>query len=252
MATRVDIEHAMAAVKPERYREARQLAEAALGRAVVTEDGDRKQHRAPAEVDATPELSALQQSFLARSIALVARLTDRLNEETLGQALAAPSDYHLLLRLVERPEVLALLQASESAAPARLRGLRAREELLAAEGGTASVDEVAEFLHLTRQAVEKRRRAGRLLALSLGRRGYAYPTWQFDPAGPHGVLPGLEAVLGELQTNAHDGWGHLIFFLSPNVRLDGETPLALLRRGDATALAAVRNAARMYGEHGAA
>src|SRR5690606_41693050 len=58
---------------------------------------------------------------------------------------------------------------------ARLRGLRMRARLLAAEGGTLSSTEVADLLGITRQAVNKRRKAGRLIGLATGRRGYAYP-----------------------------------------------------------------------------
>ena len=55
----------------------------------------------------------------------------------------------------------------------RLRGLRAKRELIEAEGGVWTVDQVARHLHLTRQAVDKRRRAGRLIGLDVGRRGFA-------------------------------------------------------------------------------
>jgi len=78
----------------------------------------------------------------------------------------------------------------------------------------------------------------------MGRRGYAYPSWQF---GDDGVLPGLEEVLQDL--GSHDSWTQVGFFLNGNVRLGDETPLAELKRGHAEA---VRRAARAYGEQGAA
>jgi hypothetical protein len=103
--------------------------------------------------------------------------------------------------------------------------------------------EVAKLLGLSRQAVDKRRRAGRLLGLSIGRRGFLYPTWQFTESG---VLPGLEEVLEDLSD--HDSWMQLVFMLTPDAWLDEETPLAELRRGN---LDRVRIAAQMLGEHGA-
>lgn len=62
-------------------------------------------------------------------------------------------------------------------APAFARGRRTRADLPGAEGGTPTAAEVARRLGLTRQAVEQRRRAGRLLALPTDRRGYAYRAW---------------------------------------------------------------------------
>ena len=58
-----------------------------------------------------------------------------------------------------------------------------------------------------------------------GQTRYVYPLWQVRDGA---TLPGLEAVLRE--------------------RLDGKTPLDVLRAGD---IAAARAAARMYGTHGA-
>jgi len=88
------------------------------------------------------------------------------------------------------------------------------------------------------------RGAGRLLALDTGRRGYLYPAWQF---GPRGVLPGIEAVLGAF--DGVDAWTQAAWFLSGDARLDDDTPLEALRRGEAEA---VRRAAAAYGEQGAA
>jgi hypothetical protein len=146
----------------------------------------------------------------------------------------------------ERP--ISLLEAFQATGEpyreALKRGREARKELLAAEGGVLSGAEVAEILGLSRQAVDKRRRAGRLLGLSTGRRGIAYPAWQFTEGG---VLPGWEDVLADLTD--HDPWMQLIFMLTPDMWLDEKVPLTELRRGN---LARVQVAARMLGEHGAA
>ncbi len=182
-------------------------------------------------------------AFLARVLNALAHLAPRLEERTLGDAAGAPSDYAALLYALEAPEALDLLRQDDPLAPARARGLRARAQLLEAEGGTFTAEEVAGLLGLTRQAVDKRRRAGRLLALRVGRRGYAYPAWQF---GQDGVLPGFEAVLADLRD--HDPWARVGFFLNGNHYLDGASPLTELRRGN---VAAVQRAARNYGEQGA-
>lgn len=189
--------------------------------------------------------SPIQAAFVARALNALARLAAELDERSLGNASGAPSDYAALLEALEDPQALTALRRDDLLAPARLRGLHQREQLLEAEGGAISVEDAAALLHVTRQAVDKRRRAGRLIGINTGRHGYAYPLSQFDPLGG-GTLPGLEVVLSDL--HGHDPWMQLAFLLNPNVRLGGQTPLAELRHGH---VEKVRNVARAYGEQGA-
>lgn len=200
---------------------------------------------AAARVMLSASTGAGKTAFLLRALTSLARLTEEAGERALGDAAGASSDYEVLLRALEEPSVLTALRAENPLALARLRGLQYRERLLQSEGGTISVAYVASILGLTRQAVDKRRRMGRLIGLNTGRRGYVYPIWQFGPDGS--VLPGLELVLAELR--GHDPWMQVAFMLNANTRLSGETPLAELRRGH---VEEVRRAARAYGEQGAA
>jgi hypothetical protein len=103
---------------------------------------------------------------------------------------------------------------------------------------------VGAHLGLTRQAVERRRRANKLIGLADGRHGYRYPMWQFSRGG---TIRGLEDVLAVL--SPHDPWSRVIFMLSPSDRLDGAIPLDALREGQ---IEEVRIAAALFGEHGAA
>jgi len=146
----------------------------------------------------------------------------------------------MLLQVLAQPEVLDDLRQKDPLAPARYRGLLARERLLAAEGGTLSAGEMADALGITRQAVDKRRKKRTLIGLTVGKRGYAYPAWQL---GPDGVLNGLKDVLNAM--NEYDAWTQANFMLSKNKWLEGETPLNDLRRGH---LDRVLTAARTYGE----
>ncbi len=182
----------------------------------------------------------LKAAFLARSLNAVARLTSQLDDADLGRAAGATSDYAVLVDALEKPEAIAIARDDDPLAGARLRGLRMRDHILQARGGTLTVEQVAQHLGLTRQGVDKRRRTGRLLALSTGRRGYAYPSWQFQADG---VIPGFERVLKELSVS--DPWMQAAFFLSSDSSLGGRTPLDALEMGD---LENVSRAARAYGE----
>jgi len=186
-------------------------------------------------------------AFASRALRAVARLVAVADEGALTEATGAPSDYDALLQVLARPETVADLHPTVAPDPlrdARLAGLRAREHLLAAEGGAYTSAQTATALGITRQTVDNRRRHGRLLAVTLGRRGYRYPGWQIDRGN---ALAGLDRVLAELR--GLDPWTQLAFMLNPNTWLDDQTPLAELRRGH---VERVRDAASVFGEHVAA
>jgi hypothetical protein len=185
----------------------------------------------------------VQGAYAARALVALRQLVESADQNVLIDATGAPSDYAVLVDALAQPAVVERLREVDPLAPARLRGLRAKERLLAAEGGTLSAGEVAQVLGITRQAVDLRRKRGKLIGLLLGRHAYAYPAWQF---GSEGVLPGLEQVLSDL--SRYDPWMQVAFMLGANDLLEGETPLAELRRGN---LEATRAAARLFGEHAA-
>jgi hypothetical protein len=165
------------------------------------------------------------------------------HEAAIKDALRAPTDFETILHALERPEVAAAVRNQDPLAMARLRGIEAKRRILIEDGGMLSAEKVGEVLTISRQAVEKRRKAGKLIGVSLGRRGYGYPAWQFSERG---TLPGLEAVLDALKP--HDAWTKLVFFTSENAATDGKKPLDVLRSGDVEKVVA---AARTYGEQGA-
>jgi hypothetical protein len=186
----------------------------------------------------------LRAAFVARSLNALDRLVRALDDRALGEAVASPSDYETLIRALAEPGALEALRRRDPLFPGRLRGLLNRERLLAAEGEPLTAEQAARALGMTRQGVDKRRQAGRLLAVRMGGRAYLYPSWQLTPEG---VLPGLESALALLRE--HDPWMRLAFFVNANAALAGETPLAELRRGN---LEPVKRAARLYGEQVAA
>jgi hypothetical protein len=180
-------------------------------------------------------------AFFARSINALMEVSEG---TSLVDVVSAPTDPAVLLGVLERPEVLKHLAGIDPLMPARIRGIRLKQELLNTEGGTISSEQVAKLLNLTRQGVDKRRASGKLIGISMGRRGYAYPLWQFQDGQ---VLSGLEVVLKAMKERAP--WTQVMFMLTSDLHLDGETPLARLRQGD---IDSVVQAARCYGEQGAA
>lgn len=185
-----------------------------------------------------------QEALIARTLNAVADALPYINERTAGDAAGEPSSYDVLLRILEQPEVLDALRARNPLAPALVRGLRGREELLQAEGGGVSAQDAAMLLGITRQSVDNRRRANRLIGLSLGRRGYVYPVWQFVEGG---TLQGLDDVLACLQR--FTPWMQAHFMTTGDARLAGQTPLGALREGR---IADACRAAQAFGEHGSA
>jgi hypothetical protein len=138
------------------------------------------------------------------------------------------------------PELLAELAPIDPLASARLRGMKVKQELLYSDGKPLRSEEVAQLLGISRQAVDKRRNKGKILAVSLGRRGYFYPLWQFRDGA---VLTGLDRIL--LALAKFDGWTQLMFMKTGDLRLNDRTPLECLVSGD---IDAVVNAAACYGE----
>jgi len=140
---------------------------------------------------------------------------------------------------------LALLESdSNPLLQAKLRGVMAKDALLNYQGQALKSNEVALLLGMTRQNVDKYRLGGKLLGVSLNKRGYRYPLWQFTEGK---ILPGLVEVLAALKDISD--WGKLLFMVTGDVRLDNKTPLELLQAGE---IATVIEAAKVYGQHSAA
>jgi hypothetical protein len=106
------------------------------------------------------------------------------------------------------------------------------------------VQQVAELLGITRQAVDKRRREGKLIAVPIGS-DFRYPVAQFTDGE---VVSGLRDVLAAV--GLQGPWGTLDFLITPDVELEGETPLGWLKRHP-DQLEPVLRLARGQGDHGA-
>jgi hypothetical protein len=98
-------------------------------------------------------------AFLARALNGLADVVPALGARTLDEATHAVSDYQALLDAVNSPEVATAWQVSDPFAAARQRAVELKRQLLEAEGGALTVAEVAKRLGISKQAVDKRRRA---------------------------------------------------------------------------------------------
>lgn len=187
----------------------------------------------------------IRSAVLVRALDNIIHIVELLDNKSLENIVSASSNLDVLLSLSEESILL------ESKKPVRedplrsmrLQGLRAKNELLKREGGVITSGQVAKLMGISRQAVDKRRGQGKLLAVSLGKRGYFYPVWQFSEDG---VLPGFEVVMDLLKH--YDPWMKMIFMLSANQRLENRSPLEKLREEH---LDEVFKAAQLTGEQGA-
>ena len=185
----------------------------------------------------------LREVFRRRTEALIERLTEQASDETIAAALEAPSDFGGLARMLSDMAPFGIAADTvDPMAEAIARGAVAKQELLADAGGAWSSTEVARHLGISRQAVDKRRKAGKLLALQSGRGDYLYPLCQFTDRG---VLPGIDRFLTAFPPSS--GWTLLDLLLTPAEEIGDRTPLDALRRGDADAAARV---ASTFGEQG--
>ncbi len=162
-------------------------------------------------------------------------------EEVLADALASPSVRGGLVRLLTETSAEA-----DSSPTTRLReqalarGLAAKEELRERAGGFKPTAWVSEHLGISRQAVDKRRKAGKLLAVAAADGAFAYPMCQFTPDG---VVPGLEEALAAFEVESP--WERLSALVNPAPALGGKSVLAVLGASPSTqerdrALAVVR------------
>lgn len=224
-----------------------------LERFVVCSDyGD---ERLSVRIDRDPEPehrllgSALKQfrktkhpAFCARMLRAVKELEANLTSTLIDEATSAPTDQLVMVEAVSSAPWVSELAVQDPIVAAKLRGFELRQEMLKKSGGALSSGKVAELLNVSRQAVDKRRAANQLLALTQGRRGYSYPTFQFENGK---TLEGLETVLKSL--SALDPWMQVRFFTSPHERLADKTPIEALRKGRTNDVVRV---ASEYGEQG--
>lgn len=145
-------------------------------------------------------------------------------ESVLAEALASPSVRGGLVKLLNGTAAdIDTSRVTELRDRALARGLAAKEALRELAGGFAPTAWVGEHLGISRQAVDKRRKAGKLLAIQAADGTFAYPLCQFSDEG---VVPGLEEALGALQVE--NPWERLSALVNPSPALGGRPVLSVL------------------------
>lgn len=198
----------------------------------------------PSTTDSLPEgeRRAMVEVFLGRTQTLLHRMAEQAPVDTLKASLAAPTDVGTLARLMTEATSRQEVRALDPLAAAFARGAVVQEDLLRQAGGTWSVSEVADHVKTSRQAVDKRRRRGTLLALRIGDT-YRYPLCQFDDTG---VVPRLPQVLRAMPSDS--GWTRLSLLFTETLAGEGSNVLDAVRGGR---VAEALHAIHTWGEHGA-
>lgn len=170
--------------------------------------------------------NSLQAAFLRRAMSALERISANVSAKTLSDALAAPTDAGSVAQLLSNSDVIgAAVTELDPLVPALARNVEHRQRLLKLAGGVLSADEAGRTLGISRQAVDKRRRANNVLAVREGS-DWRYPACQFAEgevvAGVSDVVRGFAAA---------GPWATLDFLLARDTALGGKSPLDLLRSG---------------------
>ncbi|WP_413990669.1 hypothetical protein ACMDCR_00475 [Labrys okinawensis] len=187
----------------------------------------------------------LVRAFVLRTSRALAHIAERMPRERLLEAVGAATDTDVLFRSLREAAAFGAEIEPEKPDPlteALLRGSEMKRDMLKAEGGALSAQELAGHLSMTPQGLGRKRERNQVFWLHAGD-GYVYPAFQI---GKDGVLVGIREVLDAF--TVEDPWMRVNFMLTGDIRLRGCRPLDLLREGR---IDEVVMAARAYGEHGA-
>jgi hypothetical protein len=177
------------------------------------------------------EPNSIRTAFLRRATSALERISANVPAKDLADALSAPTDAGSLAQLLSRSDMVgAAINDLDPLVPALARNVEHRQNLIERAGGTMSAEDAGRILGISRQAVDKRRRAGTLLAVREGS-DWRYPFCQLDQGE---VIAGISDVVRGFA--AAGPWIALDFLLAPDTVLGGRTPLQALRDGDREAV----------------
>jgi hypothetical protein len=199
-------------------------------------------HEARARFRATPAAEALFTRATTAFMREILVMAKPLTAQAQDPKLLARDDKALLSELMIQALQADPLTSKETRL--RLQGQLAFHRLLEQSGGAYTTAEVANLLGITPDAVRKRTRKGKLLAVSRGEHSI-YPAFQFGSTGKE-VVQGLDTILSALDTDSAPA--KVRFLLTPDADL-GETPIAALQSADRARHELVMRKARQFGRH---
>ncbi|EJC83575.1 hypothetical protein Rleg4DRAFT_6678 [Rhizobium leguminosarum bv. trifolii WSM2297] len=173
----------------------------------------------------------VQAAFLRRAMSALERISANVSAKDLADALSAPTDAGSLAHLLSRSDMVGTeINDLDPLVPALARNVAHRQDLIERAGRAASAEDAGRILGITRQAVDKRRRAGTLLAMREGS-DWRYPLCQFDQRE---VIAGISDVVRGFP--GAGPWIALDFLLASDTALGDRTALQALRDGDREAV----------------
>lgn len=195
---------------------------------------------------ADPSDLAVKGAAVAMVLRELVKLLDQLSIEEIAEALRDAAPEAAVASLLADVALLTQkVTADDPIIEAMKEGARRKREMLEEAGGWLSSEAVAKQLGgISRQAVDKRRAAGTLLAVPLPNGDWAYPVAQFQPDGR--PLEGMSDALRAFRIR--DPWMKLDQFLSKDLAFEGRSAFDLLRLEGVDALPRVRGRFSMVGE----
>ena len=180
--------------------------------------------------------SVLHAAAVELSVARVAALVA--HPEAVRSALAVVADVLSLQRVASSCEDEADIETVADVEPLRVDA-READGLMSARSRPGTREELLTSNELaarvglkTRQSVHDWLKWGRIVGWRGAKRGYVFPTGQFDERGR--PPKGLEQVVPHFD----DGYAAWIWLTTPRPSLDGMKPLVLLGRGESDRVAA--------------
>jgi hypothetical protein len=175
-------------------------------------------------------LEQMQTAIMLRAMRALRQAVQGMSNKTLLSAIAASSDYGALARAMTDPHAADLSREVDPFAGAVARSIKVRQQLAEMAGEMLTSTQVADHLGVKRQAVDKQRKQGKLLAVQRAS-DWHYPAFQFESDV---VSAGVKKVLSAYE--GHDPWFILDTLLAPDDTLDNRSLLEAIRDEDHAAV----------------
>jgi hypothetical protein len=184
--------------------------------------------RARVSQAASVQHHAIQHAFIRRTTHAIERLAAQVTEATLVEAMAAPTDFGTLARiLVDSGAYGAAVAELDPEAVDLAQEIEHRADIVTRAGGMLSAEDAGKLLGISRQGVDKRRRSKNLLAIRQGG-DWLYPRAQFHE---HETIPCLAEIVRGFEESGP--WVTLEFLVTEDDVLDGLSPrVAVLKGGE--------------------